>query len=204
MSVYTRPYRLQEGIHGCFHLLLKKISLVSYLSNLRLSRRYRCHLLFNRATARYLFEMDMRACRSAGIPRKSYHRTGFHQITLTYSDSGVMPVQCAISVGVFHNHRFTITAARAGGNNSTFAGSPYRSADRDGNVYPPVEAKLSASERIYPPPDSGSDNAVLYGQIDVRLSCRRQSQEDYYGEEEAGLHISFPAPAQAARRHGSG
>lgn len=191
MSGYTRAYCLQDGIQRFFHFLLEQISLVANLANLRFSRLYRCHLLYNRANARYLLEMDMRAGRSAGVSRKSYHRAGVHQITCTNSESGVMPVQCAISVGMFHNHRCTITATSAGENNSTFAGSPYRGADRDGNVYTAVEVKLTASEGIYPPPDSGSDNAVLYWQIDVGLSSRRQSQENYYGEEEARLHISF-------------
>jgi hypothetical protein len=84
-----------------------------------------------------------------------------------------MPIECAISIGMFDDDGGSITAADSGKYNSPSAGSPYRSSDRDGDIDPAVKDQLTAAERVYPPAYSGSHDTVLHRQVTIRTSCYR-------------------------------
>ncbi len=166
----------EDRIDRFIYLLLQQVSLITIVGKLWYGRFCCFSRFYGGSAAWQLFEMHMRAGRPAGIPRESHDRAGFNRIAGTDSNQSVVPIQGAISVGMFNDDGVTIAATITSKNDSTFTGGMNWCANRDSNIDPTVKDKLATSEWVNPPSNPRGNDAVLYRQIKIRQRHEREIQ----------------------------
>jgi hypothetical protein len=140
--------------------------------------------LFKLTPTRQLLEVDIGAGRSAAIPRKSHHRSGGNDFSSTYANQGIMPVEGAIPIIMLYNDGHAIAMAITGEHDSARADGTNRSANRHGNIYPPVEDKPATAKGVKTQTNAGGDYAILYRQIYSGHGRARQIQPHKQGNEQ--------------------